>query len=628
MKLGSLFSDHAVLQREISVPVWGWTTPLAKVVVKVGPHTAQSRSSTDGKFVVRLPPMKAGGPYELEVTGETAAERVVCRDVWIGEVWLASGQSNMEFTFTNLGQEEGPDVQQCIPGVRMATVPRTAHAGQQSFVPVEWQLAGPETTPVFSAVAFHFARYLHQTLGVAVGIVNASWGGTIIEAWISRQTLLRNEQMSARVARYEADTHAPAFWDEEVRQQQPNPLPRDPGNTGLTSGWANADFDDTTWESMKVPSTWTSQGHKYSGIFWFRKTVEIPASWAGKDLVLSLGAADKQDITYFNGQQVGATGSGLDESHWNEMRSYRIPGRLVKAGKNVIASRVYSFYFDGGLIGPAMKMHLAPEGSVSEQIALPGEWKYAVEQNFGLITPPAAIPGPGNANSPYILFDNMIAPVVPYALRGAIWYQGESNAGQPHLYQRLMTDLVRDWRHVWGQGDFQFLLVQLANFATTGDNWPMLRDAQLKSLSEPNTGMAVAVDIGDSMNIHPANKSDVGKRLALWALAGSYGRNVAVSGPLYAGMSIEGSRIRLRFSHVYGGLVAKGGPLKTFTIAGDNQKFVPAEAAIEGDTVVVWSAAVSAPVAVRYAWDNDPAGCNLYNDADLPASPLRTDQWL
>ena len=619
MKLASLFSDHAVLQREINVPVWGWTRPLTQVVVKVGPYTAQSLSGADGKFMVRLPSMKAGGPYELEVSCPDSDEKVVRQDIWIGEVWLASGQSNMEFKLADVGPEVDP-------GLRMVNIPHLAHAGRQSDVAATWEVAGRMTSPTFSAVAFHFARQLQEALGVKIGIINSSWGGTIVETWTSRETLVRNDDVSDWVARYEADTHAPAFWTDSAKGDRETVLPRDPGNQGLEQGWAKANLDDLAWGSMKVPGTWKAQGHNYNGIFWFRKTIDIPAAWAGKELALALGAADKQDITYFNGHQVGATGSELDESHWNEQRIYRIPGHLVKAGKNVIASRVYSFIFDGGLIGPAAKMALALVGKEDQGIPLAGEWKYAIERNFGLITPPAPIAGPGNPNSPYMLFDNMIAPLIPYALRGAIWYQGESNANRPEVYQRLMIDMIRDWRHVWGQGDFPFLSVQLANFIT-GDNWPLLREAQLQSLCESNTGMAVTIDIGNPLDVHPTNKLDVGKRLASWALSETYGKNVEASGPLYAGMVIEGSRIRLRFSHVQGGLVAKGGKLATFDIAGSDRKFVAADAVIDGDTVVVSSMDVKAPIAVRYAWKNDPEGCNLYNGAALPASPLRTDKW-
>ena len=626
MKLANLFGNQAVLQRDISVPVWGWTKPLAKVIVKVGPHQAQSISGTDGKFLVRLPPMPAGGPYDLEVSSPDTPEKALSHDIWIGEVWIASGQSNMEFSFAQLHLDIPSQLPPTNPAIRMANVARLAYAGQQSDAPLTWQTCGPTTTPNFSAVGYFFAAELQKALGVTVGIINSSWGGTIIEAWISRETLVQNPQVNSWVARYEANCHSPEFWDPQAALHRQNALPADPGNDGLKQGWANLAFDDSSWKDMELPGAWTARGHRHSGIFWFRRVVDVPRAWAGKDLLLSLGAADKHDITYFNGQQVGATGTGFEEFHWNIVRTYRIPGHLVKEGKNIIASRVYSFAYDGGLIGPAHIMTLSLPDSSDKPIPLPGSWKYAVEHNFGLVVPPRANPGPGVPNSPYILYDNMIAPLLPYALRGAIWYQGESNASEAHKYHRLMLDLIRDWRHAWGQGDFPFLFTQLANYNATVP-WPLLREAQLQTLAEPHTGMAVTIDIGDAADIHPKNKLDVGRRLAAWALSQTYHQHLAYSGPLYAGMTIEGARIRIHFNHVTGGLQAKGGPLARFLIAGEDRQFIPADATIDGNTILVSSHKVTYPIAVRYAWENNPEGCNLYNAANLPASPFRTDTW-
>jgi sialate O-acetylesterase len=438
---------------------------------------------------------------------------------------------------------------------------------------------------------------------------------------------MQNDQVRPWVNRYEANVFTPEFWDANASNSRESVFPRDPGNQGVTQGWADAAFDDSKWATMRIPGTWTSQGHRHSGVFWFRRSVQIPRDWAGKELILNLGGADKQDITYFNGQQVGATGKDLEEQHWNAGRHYRIPGHLVTAGRAVIASRVYSFCFDGGLIGPAQNMSLALADAPEKSIPLAGDWPFAIERDFGFITPPAPIPGPGIPNTPYMLFDNMIAPLVPYALRGGIWYQGESNTGAPQQYQRLMNDLVCDWRHAFGLGDFPFLITQLANFNDSKE-WAYLREAQLKSLATPNTGMAVIIDIGHPTNIHPTNKRDVGKRLSLWALAQTYGKHVACSGPLYADMTIEGAAIRCHFRHVAGGLKASDGEaLRHFLIAGEDRKFVPADVVIDGDSLLVSSPKVSKPIAVRYAWANNPEKINFYNAAGLPASPFRTDTW-
>jgi sialate O-acetylesterase len=498
-------------------------------------------------------------------------------------------------------------------------------------VVAKWQVASPDTVGGFSAVAHFFARRLHEVLGVPVGVLNTSWGGTIVETWTSREGLIQNPDTRAWTERYEATCQA--VNDDAAEPVPPPPaLPADPGNSGEAQGWAKPDLADNGWPQIELPRTWQAAGHRYSGIFWFRRAVDVPAAWAGRDLLLQIGAVDKQDITYWNGERVGATGTGFEQQHWNCPREYRVPGRLVRPGRNVIAVRAYSFVFDGGMIGPANRMLVVPAEGAGTPVKLSGAWRYAEERNFGLVTPPVQAMGPGNPNSPYMLYDNMIAPLVPYALRGAIWYQGESNADAYATYRGMMTSLIRDWRHAWGQGDFPFLVVQLANYMQPGEYqdrsaWARLRDAQFETLSEPGTGLAVAIDIGEAIDIHPKNKRDVGERLAQWALTTTYGVPGVASGPLYDGMTIERDRIRLRFRHVGGGLVAAGGPLATFAIAGQNRLFSPAKAVIEGATVVVSHPDVPEPVAVRYAWADNPEGCNLRNREGLPASPFRTDRW-
>jgi sialate O-acetylesterase len=390
---------------------------------------------------------------------------------------------------------------------------------------------------------------------------------------------------------------------------------------------------------MQAPGSWQGAGLNYNGVVWFRRDVDVPAAWAGKDLVLNLAPCDKHDTTYFNNVEVG--GIGLENPDaWKTPRCYRIPGRLVKAGRNVIAVRIFSYVYAGGFMGSPAEMKLDPPDGAAGQtpIMLHGDWRYQVEHNFGPITPVAlqAPLGPGNQNSPYSLYNGMIAPLIPYGLRGAIWYQGESNASRPSEYRTLFPAMIRCWRDEWKQGDFPFLLVQLANYMAANahpveSQWAELREAQALALKLPNTGMAVAIDIGDAADIHPKNKQEVGKRLAAWGLNAFYGRkDVVPSGPLYAGMAVEGNRIRIRFEHVAGGLVVRGGgPLTGFAIAGPApdglpRRFVWADAVVDGETVVVSSPAVPDPTAVRYAWANNPA-CNLYNAAGLPAAPFRTD---
>jgi sialate O-acetylesterase len=414
---------------------------------------------------------------------------------------------------------------------------------------------------------------------------------------------------------------------------------------------------------MDLPATWQQRGVPGNGVVWFRRTVDAPAGWAGRDAVLRLGAADKHDVTYVNGEQVGATGWETD-TPWCVSRVYRVPGRLIRPGRNVVSSRVYSFRNAGGLVGPSddMRLDLA-DGPAGGAISLAGAWRYAIEHDFGVIRAtdqPELMP---DQNSPYALFDSMIAPLAPYALRGFLWYQGESNAAEADLYRTRFPLLIRDWRRAWGQAQLPFLFVQLANYVSVpaadgSSNWARLRHAQALALREPATGMAVAIDIGDPQDIHPRNKQEVGRRLELAAEAVAYGRPVVASGPVYQSTKIAAGAAgaaHVRFTHVGSGLVARtlfsptGLPLAAldnpagqgagrggqpgqaekvlgFAIAGEDRRFVPADARIEGDTVIVSSSQVPRPAAVRYGWADAPV-CNLYNGDLLPACPFRTDEW-
>ncbi len=645
MKLASVFSDHAVLQREMSLPVWGWTKPKLRVRVTLNGITAEGMAGADGAFLVRLPAMSAGGPYVMHVTTPDPDEVAEFNDVWIGEVWLCSGQSNMEWTVGNSNPAESQAPNNAI---RMITVPRVADAGgRKATFNAVWEVATPETVQMFSAVGMNFAWKLHKELGVAVGMLNTSWGGTRIEAWMSREALMCQAIGRETVEHYEATINSPAHWDgidpydptavgmrDQLKLAKMNIKP-EPGRTPETAGWESPGFDDRGWDEMALPATWQMRGHLYSGTFWFRKTIEISAAWAGKDLLLGIGAADKHDVTFFNGERVGGMGAQFEECYWNVPREYRVPGHLVKAGRAVIAVRVHSFLFDGGLIGPANLMRVRVADDNAQALSLAGEWRAKCEANFGRRLPPdVQLMGPGDPNTPYILFENMIWPLIPYALRGMIWYQGESNAGgTARIYGELLRGMVEDWRHLWGQGDFPFLAVQLANYQQPRDYdpnalWPYVREGIADLARRPGGGMAVIIDIGDAVDIHPRNKRDVGFRLAQWSLINTYGKPGVPSGPLYRSMTYEANgRIRLFFDHVGSGLLARNGALKTFYIADATRAFAPAQAKIEGNSVVVWNDGLQNPVAVRYAWADNPEGCNLFNNDGLPASPFRTDAW-
>ncbi len=640
MKLASLFSDHMVLQRDRPVPVWGWSSAGETVTVEFAGQRKTAVADAEGKWTVSLDPLrasKAGGVLTAE--SKAGGVKLQCEDVLVGDVWICSGQSNMEWPLDKSANGDAEIAAAEHPRLRLFTVPRVAHLGPQRDVSAEWKVCAPDNVKTFSAVAYFFGREVQGATGVPIGLINTSWGGTRVEAWTSRAALETDSEcrreheavdawyQTAEGRAYLAAYEKSGFSTEEWEHRQGSP---DPGNSGYPQGWAAVDFDDSAWAVMNVPCKWQDAGHNHTGIFWFRREVDIPAAWAGRDVVLRLGACDKTDTSYFNNTKVGATGFEITNA-WCTPRVYRIPGSAVKAGRSVIATRVYSNIFDGGMIGPAMDMKLVlADDQAQSPIPLAGPWRYQVEHNFGIPNVGERPSGPGNANTLSILYDNMITPLVPAALRGAIWYQGESNAANAARYRRLFPLMIRDWRRAFRHEALPFFFVQLANYMAAQkepveSGWAELREAQTQTLSEPHTGMAVTIDIGEAGDIHPRNKKDVGRRLAFAALAQVYGLPVVPSGPLYRSHRVEGGAIRVEFKYAEGGLkTSDGAPPKAFAIAGADGKFEWAEAVIDGATVVVRSDRVREPVAVRYAWANNPA-VNLYGSTGLPASPFRTD---
>ena len=481
VKPSALFSDHAVLQSGISVPVWGTASPGEKVTVTLNDQKPAAVAGPDGKWTVRLKSLKPGGPYEMTIAGNNT---IRVKDVLVGEVWLGSGQSNMEFTvsksrkaFAGVIHEEQEIAAANFPAIRMFTGESAKTYEPQAEIKGQWLVSNPENVPGFSAVGYFFARDLQREIKQPVGILTLAFGASTAEAWIRREALAADPLLKPILDRF----------DEAVRFYRTNP--------------------------------------------------SAPAEQAPQ------------------------------------------PPQTINARP-----------------APPPRQQRDP----------------VQDQHY-----------------PTVLFNGMIRPVIPYAIRGVIWYQGESIVGRDQgvaLYPRVQATLIQDWRKLWAQGDFPFYIVQLAALQNISNN-PRVREGQAAVLSLPHTGMAVTIDIGDPKDVHPHNKQDLGDRLARIALGNVYGRKIEYSGPAYESMKVAGANIRLKFSHIGGALVAKGGPLTWFVIAGADQKFVPAGAKIEGDTIVVSSPQVSAPVAVRYAWDNYPEGCNLFNARGLPAAPFRTDKW-
>jgi len=578
----------------------------------------------------------AGGPYEMTISGKNT---LTIKNILAGEVWVCSGQSNMEFSVGAMeGWKSGVfDVKQEIasadyPKIRLFTVQKKVADTPQSDCVGNWQLCSPQTVGGFSAVAYFFGRELHSNLNVPVGLIHTSWGGTPAEAWTSARVLKTLPDFKGAIEEIEQARANPEPLKKKYEQQMLDWQKKNDLSGPDGKGCTDVNYDDSGWEQMELPQYWEQAGlADFDGLVWFRKDIEIPQSWTGRELVLELGPIDDMDVTWANGIRVG----GIETpGHWQTARQYKIAPTVIKAGRNVIAVRVLDTGGGGGIYGSAEQMKIRPAEAAGEAaISLAGRWRYKKGYDLKSIPPQPRPPLPvNNQNAPTALYNGMLAPLIPYSIQWAIWYQGESNAGQAYQYRRLFPAMIQNWRNDWNEGDFPFLFVQLANFMAAKPDpsdsaWAELREAQTMTLALPNTGMAVIIDIGDANDIHPKNKQDVGKRLALWALAKTYGKKLVYSGPIYKSMRIEGHNIILRFDHVGGGLVAMGGePLKGFAITGADRKFVWADARIDGQTVVVTSNKIPEPVAVRYGWADNPV-CNLYNKEGLPATPFRTDDW-
>ena len=650
-----LFTDHAVLQQGRPVLVWGTAEANEKIIVAFAGETYATKADASGRWQVALKPMPASAePRELTIRGGegSPADTITLNDVLVGEVWLASGQSNMEMTVDGCADPETEKQAGKFPAIRQFYVPHQGSLTPLNSVKGTWVVCSPETVGKFSGVGYFFARDLYQKLGIPLGILHSSFGGTPAEAWTSLEALCTVPELKTQaeelIGRMEKAPKLRAEFPENLAAWEAAQGVADLENAGFKQGWASPDFDDSGWSTATAGFTLaTALKAKNGGVFWVRKSVDLPAESAGKSFSLHLGwLAEQYDTVYFNGVEVGSMGK-KPPAYYTGSRGYTIPGKYVQAGRNVIAVRFVSHTEKGALYIPGSRMQLP----VSDPKKIDNTWRISFERQFPALTASALAGRPvlellQIQNTASGLFNAMIHPLIPYAICGAIWYQGESNtnpAPLAELYRTLFPLMIGDWRARWQQGDFPFYFVQLANNGESVRNhgassWAVLREAQSRTLANtPNTGMAVIIDIGSDITIHPLNKQDVGKRLALWARARTYGeKGLVYQSPKYAGHAIEGGTVRIRFDTGGAPLMIgrKNGldpvtptpeaKLDWFEIAGSDGKFVWADAVIKGDAILVSSAEVPLPVQVRYAWATNPAGCNLYNTAGLPASPFRT----
>ena len=626
LKLPRIFSDNMVLQREQEVAIWGWANRRDRITVSFNGQEVETRADKEGNWKVSLPSMPAGGPYVLIVKGRR--EEISFQNVLVGEVWICSGQSNMEWPMRAVNNAKKEISLVNYPQIRLFDV-----ANNIQFAPVadleqgeEWKLCTPENVTDFSAVAYFFARKLYKELNVPIGLISTNWGGTNIETWTSKEAITAVPGFENSVDGLSQELMDQKRAEQKVRFDK---LMADFGDNqegGLVNGealWAKNELDVSNWKTMELPTLWEQAGlPSMDGVVWFRKTIDVPASLADQGGLLLLGTIDDNDITWVNGQEVGRTNAHTQN------REYAIMPGILKAGKNVITIRVEDTGGGGGVYGDPENMRIILGG---DERSLSGEWLYRVspqgmKYNVGNMSP---------NEKPTLLFNGMINPLIPYSFQGAIWYQGESNASRAYQYRTLFPTMINDWRKRWNR-DFPFLFVQLANFmepwtAPEESAWAELREAQSMTLSLPKTGQAVIIDIGEANDIHPRNKQDVGLRLALNALKIAYGKELVYSGPTFKSMVVKDDQVILTFNHVGDGLTAKRdryGYLRGFAVAGTDQKWHFAQAFINAfNQITVFSPKVDRPVAVRYGWANNPDDANLYNSAGLPASPFRTDAW-
>ena len=618
VKLPLLFNDGMVLQRNQIIPVWGWASANERIEVHFKEQVVKTKADKNGKWTVRLKPEIAGGPYELIVKGKNT---IIIKDVLIGEVWLCSGQSNMEFSVggvmnadKEIKDSNYPMIRQFLVDKEMSSIPK------EKLKSGKWELSSPATVANFTAVGYFCAKKLYQELKIPIGIINASWGGTCVETWTSREGFENSAEFKSMIANY-----SKINMDSLIKNQKKSIIGKIESiqgskiNMHADPQFRGSNFDDSKWPEMQVPKLWEQQQFpNLDGIVWMRKSIVISKEDAAKEAILELAKVDDDDITYINGIEVGTT------IGYNKNRVYKIPAGVLKEGRNSIAVRITDYAGGGGIWGEESELKLTVGNTV---IPLFGAWKFQViDVNIGI-----------SPNSyPSLLYNAMINPLVPYAIKGVLWYQGEANATRADQYKKAFPTMITDWRAHWDQGDIPFYFVQLSSFDEFGGNsnkgsmWAELREAQNFTLETvPNTGMAVAIDVGNAKDIHPTNKQDVGRRLAAIALNKDYNKKVIYSGPKYESMEIQDNKIILTFSSIGSGLMTpnKYGYLEGFEIAGNDKVFHYAKAFIKDNKVVVYSDHVQNPIAVHYGWADDASDCNLYNIDNFPALPFRTDDW-
>lgn len=620
VRLPHLFADHMVIQRDRPVKVWGWADKNETVEVRFNNQIKKAKADKYGNWMLFLDKMSFGGPYIMEIKGKS--NHFSLNDIYVGDVWLCSGQSNMEMPVHGWGsvdnyQEEIKNAE--YPLIRAFNVSKGMDVKPKSDCDGAWAVCSPQSVADFSAVAYFFARKLNKELNIPIGIINSSWGGTEIESWIATDAY---QKLPKHFKEKYEDVKMTDF-DLFVKENESNKklyqaaMDNDPGGR---EKWYDPSTDISSWATMQVPQAWENVLGNVDGIIWFRRTLTLPKEEGGNSATIQLGPIDDDDVLWVNGVKVGET------CGYATNRIYDIPSGLLKEGENTIVVKISDYSGGGGMYGNADDLYVK---TTNGQYALAGEWLYKPSVTNKAFNYVAVSP-----NMYYgLLYNAMINPLIQFSVQGAIWYQGESNVAEAYDYRTLFPVMINAWRAKWGY-ELPFYWVQLANYMAKDkkpqkSQWAELREAQTMALSLPQTGQAVITDIGDGDNLHPRNKQDVGLRLALIALHNTYGmKNVVSSGPVFKSMDIVDNKIYIEYDHVGQGLFVnnKYGYIEGFAVAGADRQFEWAQAYLDGDRVVVSSSRVANPVAVRYSWSDNP-DVNLFNKEGLPAAPFRTDQW-
>ncbi|MEQ9297883.1 MAG: sialate O-acetylesterase [Cyclobacteriaceae bacterium] len=617
IQVAKVFGDNMVLQRDEQVTIWGWGTPGERLTLTINDQVFKGRVNKEGSWSVEIGEFPAGGPYEMEIKGLNS---IKLQNVMFGEVWLCSGQSNMQYTLRMLGKDISkiPEVDNDL--IRMLIVKVNADLlPAKDIKGGQWKMASKESVPDFSAVAYYFGKLLFDSLDVPIGLVNASLGATSIETWMSNETLKEFPQFSSIIddretvgkSISELDSDLANYrktWDMEYYLVGP----------GLDDKWYDPDLDDSDWSTITNPNFWEYEGLDHDGAVWYRKEFDLPEGFVEDTFLLKLNQIDDYDIAWVNGVKVGET---FGNRNW---RNYNVPSDILLPTGNQVTVRVFD-------IGDLGGMHTS---AFWGNPILNGEWKYKQGQPIDT----DKFPKPNIANGsifsyPGLLYNGNIAPLTKLNIKGVIWYQGEANAARAHEYRGLISALIKDWRSQWSR-DLPFLMVQLANYGVEPmqpcpSNWAELREAQLAATDLPKVGLATAIDIGESADIHPKNKEEVGKRLGWQALTMVYGYQFLSESPRFNAAKFDQGIATLSFDYIGEGLmnVNKYGYIRGFQVAGEDQQFHWAKAQLIGNKIHVECDNVDNPVAVRYAWADDPGTLDIYNSQNLPLLTFRTDSW-